>query len=260
VPANRRGAQRLAVRQEHGAMRRLALKIHGWARNIEPVVLLSLLVVVAGVWGFVSLADYVLEGKTQAFDERMLIALRRPDNPAQPIGPTWLAEVGRDITALGGVAVLVLATTAVIGFLWLRRQFGMLTFVLIATLGGLGLGALLKAVFARPRPAIVPHLSQAYTSSFPSGHSLMSAVVYLTLGALVAAVVSQQRLKIYVLAVALSVTGLVGLSRVYMGVHYPTDVLAGWMTGLAWAALCWLAARWLQRRGAVEAPANGDLL
>jgi undecaprenyl-diphosphatase len=235
-------------------MQQAVRRISRWAGDVEPVVLLSLLVIVAGVWGFISLADRVQEGRTQAFDERMLAALRRLENPAQPIGPPWMAEVGRDVTALGGVAVLLLATVAVLGFLGLSRKFGLMTFVLLATLGGLGLSSLLKVLFARPRPSVVPHLSHAYTSSFPSGHSLMSAVVYLTLGALLTTLVTRRRLKIYVLAVALSLTGLVGVSRVYMGVHYPTDVLAGWMTGLAWAVLCWTIARWLQRRGTVESP------
>ncbi len=221
---------------------------------VEPILLLSLLVIVAGIWGFISLADHVQEGRTQVFDERVLLAVRRPDNLAQPVGPAWLPEMGRDITALGGFAILALATVAVVGFLWLSRKFGLMSFVLLATLGGLGLSSLLKAAFARPRPSIVPHLSDAFTSSFPSGHSLMSAVVYLTLGALLTTLVSRPRLKIYILGIALVLTGLVGVSRVYMGVHYPTDVLAGWMTGLAWATLCWTIARWLQRRGTVEPP------
>jgi len=235
-------------------MQQTLRRISHWASDVEPVVLVSLLVIVAGIWGFISLADRVQEGRTQAFDERVLTAVRRLENPAQPIGPPWMAEVGRDLTALGGVTVLLLATVAVLGFLGLSRKLGLMTFVLLATLGGLGLSSLLKVLFVRPRPSVVPHLSHAYTSSFPSGHSLMSAVVYLTLGALLTTLVTRRRLKVYILAVSLSLTGLVGISRVYMGVHYPTDVLAGWMTGLAWAVLCWTIARWLQRRGAVESP------
>jgi undecaprenyl-diphosphatase len=86
----------------------------------------------------------------------------------------------------------------------------------------------------------------------------MSAVVYLTLGALLARLADQRRVKLYFLAVAALLTLLVGLSRVYLGVHYPTDVLAGWSAGLVWATLCWLAARSLQRRGAVERSAAGE--
>ncbi len=228
-------------------------RLRAWGGGIEPLVLVALLFVVAAVWAFIGLADQVFEGETQAFDDRVLIALRQPDNPAQPVGPVWLAEVGRDITALGGVAVLVLVTLAVAGYLALSRRYGMLVFVLVATCGGLAISQALKWAFERPRPEVVPHLSAVYTSSFPSGHSLMSAVVYLTLGSLLTRVVRQRRVKLYFLSLALVLTGLVGVSRVYMGVHYPTDVLAGWMMGLGWAALCWTVARWLQRRGAVEA-------
>ncbi|MCX7424259.1 MAG: phosphatase PAP2 family protein [Planctomycetia bacterium] len=218
----------------------------------EFVVLLAALIVVAGTWGFIALADVVLEGRTQSLDESVLLALRRADNPAMPIGPDWMAEVGRDLTAVGGVAVLLLATLAVAGFLLLDRKYAAMGFVLAAVASGLVVSSLLKACFARPRPDVVPHLSQVYTSSFPSGHSMMSAIVYLTLGALLSHMVVRRPLKFYVLAVALLLTGLVGGSRVYMGVHYPTDVLAGWTAGLVWATLCWLAARKLQRRGLIE--------
>jgi undecaprenyl-diphosphatase len=223
-----------------------------WIGRHELVVLVGALTVVAGSWAFIALADVVAEGRTEAFDEWALRSLRRADNPAMPIGPDWMAEVGRDMTALGGVAVLLLVTAAVAGFLCLDRKFAAMGFLIAAVGGGLVLSSLLKAAFDRPRPSVVPHLSMVYTTSFPSGHSMMSAVVYLTLGAVLARMVVRRRLKLYCLAIALLLTGLVGCSRVYMGVHYPTDVLAGWTAGLVWATLCWLLARALQRRGAIE--------
>jgi undecaprenyl-diphosphatase len=223
-----------------------------WLGGHELVMLLGLLVITAGIWGFLELAGEVLEGDTQRFDERVIRALRQPDDPAKPIGPAWMEEVGRDVTALGGVAVIVLVTSSVVGFLWLDRRFGTMGLVLAATVSGFALSAALKALFRRPRPDVVPHLMQAYSSSFPSGHSMMSAVVYLTLGALMTRVFRKRRLKFYVLAVAILLTGLVGTSRVYMGVHYPTDVLAGWTAGLVWATCCWLVGRRLQRRGGIE--------
>jgi undecaprenyl-diphosphatase len=223
-----------------------------WIGRHELVVLLAVLVIVAGTWGFIALADVVLEGRTLHFDERVLQSLRRADNPELLIGPDWLNEVARDLTALGGVTVLLLVTVAVAGFLLLDRKFAAMAFVLAAVGGGLLLSSLLKAGFDRPRPDVVPHLSLVYTSSFPSGHSMMSAVVYLTLGALLARMVVPWRLKLYFLATALVLTGLVGCSRVYMGVHYPTDVLAGWTAGLVWATFCWVLALRLQRRGAIE--------
>jgi undecaprenyl-diphosphatase len=185
-----------------------------------------------------------------------LRAMRRADDPSRPIGPRWLPEVGRDLTALGGVAVLSLTTVFVAGYLLIVRKYHAMWLVLAATLGGLLISTLLKHLIDRARPDLVPHLSHVYTSSFPSGHSMLSAVVYLTLGALLTRLASERRVKLYFLAAALLLTFLVGVSRVYMGVHYPTDVLAGWTAGLVWALLCWLVARYLQRRGAVEKDAD----
>jgi undecaprenyl-diphosphatase len=221
-------------------------------------VLLAVLLVIVGISAFVAIADEVREGDTLSFDEWAVRALRRRDDPAKPVGPGWLAEVGRDLTALGGVAVLTLLMLAVAGFLWLRRMSGALAVVLVAILGGLLVNGVLKSCFERPRPDVVPHLSKVYTSSFPSGHSMLAATVYLTLGALLARFAEGRALKAYFLLVALVLTFLVGISRVYMGVHYPTDVLAGWAAGLTWALLCWLAARFLQRRGIVESTATAS--
>ncbi len=118
------------------------------------------------------------------------------------------------------------------------------------------MSTLLKQLFSRPRPDLVPHESFVYTASFPSGHSMMAAVTYLTLGALLARVQPRRQVKAYLLVLAALVTLLVGISRVYLGVHWPTDVLAGWAAGAIWALLSWLVARWLQRRGQVEPDAD----
>ncbi len=223
-----------------------------WVGGHEVVVFVGLLVPVAGTLAFIVLADKVMEGRTKRLDDRIIRALRRPDDPSRLIGPPWAAEVGRDITALGGVALTVLITGAVAGFLLLDRKYAATAFVIAATATGFVVSAALKALYQRPRPDVVPHLMQAFHSSFPSGHSMMSAVVYLTLGALLARMIPERRLKFYVLGVAALLTGLVGVSRVYMGVHYPTDVLAGWCAGLTWATLCWFVERQLQRRGSIE--------
>jgi undecaprenyl-diphosphatase len=223
-----------------------------WIGRHETSVLIALLIVMLAICGFLVLAEVVEAGNTLRFDDWLIRALRRPDDPARPIGPEWLAEIGRDLTALGGVAFLTLLTGAVAGFFCLRRMYGAMCLVMASTLGGLVASTLLKACYDRPRPDLVPHLSMVFTSSFPSGHSMLSAVVFLTLGSLLGRFVRQWRLKAYFLLVAVALTFLVGLSRVYLGVHYPTDVLAGWTAGLAWALACWLVARYLQRRGAVE--------
>lgn len=238
-------------------MRQRASRFLEWLASHEPIVLLALAIVVASVWLFADLADEVLEGDTGRFDERVLLMLRHADDPATPIGPAWLAEAGRDITAIGGTAVLMLMIAAVTGYLWLAGKHGAMWLVLASTIGGWLLSSLLKYFFGRPRPDVVPHLADVHTASFPSGHSMMSAVVYLTLGALLTRLVARPVVKLYILAVACLLTGLVGASRVYLGVHYPTDVLAGWLAGLVWATLCWLVARWLQNRGQVESGENG---
>ena len=140
------------------------------------------------------------------------------------------------------------------GFLLLSRKYQALAMLLLCIGGGLLLSTLLKDIIDRPRPNVVPRLSYVATTSFPSGHSMLSAIVYLTLGTFLARLVQPLRLKLYFLFVAMMLSVLVGLSRVYLGVHYPTDVLAGWAAGLAWAVLCWLLARYLQHRGTVEKP------
>jgi undecaprenyl-diphosphatase len=223
--------------------RHAAQNVWTWVRDHGNfVLLLSTLVVAAGVWGFVELADEVVEGDTQQLDDWAIKSLRRADDPAVPIGPSWLHEVGRDMTALGGVAVLGGMTLAVAGYLLMIKKYHAMWLVLSATTGGLVISTLLKWMFSRERPQLVPHLSVVHTSSFPSGHSMLSAVVYLTLGVLLARLVPNRSAKIYFMGLAIFLSFLIGISRVYMGVHYPTDVLAGWTFGALVASVCWLAA------------------
>jgi undecaprenyl-diphosphatase len=211
-------------------------------------VLAVLALVAATIWGFAELADEVLEGETHAFDEALLLALRNPADPSDPLGPLWLEELIRDFTALGGYGVLVFLVLAAVGFLVLQRQLNAALFLVLAIGGGQLLTSLLKLGFDRPRPDLVPHGTLVQTASFPSGHAMMAAVTYLTLGAILARAQPQRRLKIYLIALAILITMAVGFSRVYLGVHWPTDVLAGWALGAAWALLCWLIAWWLRIR------------
>jgi undecaprenyl-diphosphatase len=130
--------------------------------------------------------------------------------------------------------------------------------VLVSVVGGVLISQTMKWAFARPRPDLVPHGAEVFTASFPSGHSMMSAVVYLTLGALLARTQADPAVKTYVLVMAVVLTVLVGASRVYLGVHWPTDVLAGWALGGVWALICLLVMLWLQSRGQVEYDAAGE--
>jgi undecaprenyl-diphosphatase len=225
-----------------------------WSRlgRYELTILGSMLSVCGILWVFMWLADEVMEGDTHAFDRALLVALRTPGNPADPVGPAWLELAARDITSLGGYPVLILVTLAAIGFLLILGKRRAALLVLVSISGGMLLSSVLKELFGRPRPDLVPHAVEVYTTSFPSGHATLSAVTYLTLGALLARVQPRRRVKAYLLGLAVLLAVLIGASRVYLGVHWPTDVLAGWCVGAAWAMLCWTAATWLQGRGEVE--------
>ncbi len=213
-----------------------------------------LCLIAGGLWAFAALADEVAERETQSFDRRILLSLRNPGDLSDPLGPHWVEEIGRDFTALGGVAFLTLLSVAVAGYLLLERKPHLAGFLLLTVGGGILASFLLKRSFSRPRPDLVPHGSYVYTSSFPSGHSMMSAITYLTLAVVLARAHSRRVVKIYFIAVAAAITVAVGVSRVYLGVHWPTDVLAGWTAGTLWAAVCWLIARRMQYRGELEPP------
>jgi undecaprenyl-diphosphatase len=220
--------------------------------HLELPVLLVLASCSACIWLFITVADGVRAGGSREFDEWLLLALRSGTDKADPVGPRWVEEMARDFTGLGGVATLTLVTAVGIGYLLLMRKRYAALFVGVAVVGGILLSTLFKAVYDRPRPDLVAHLSQVYTSSFPSGHSMMAAITYLTLGALLARLHEDWSIRIFLMSTAILLTILVGASRVYLGVHWPTDVLAGWAAGAAWAMLCWLAALWFQNRGVVE--------
>jgi len=226
-----------------------------WVTGQEAVVLLAALGIMLSLTVFAKTAAEMREGDLQDFDDGVLRMVRSPDDPSVPIGPTWLVQAAIDVTALGGTTVLALFLTIVVGYLALESRYDAVVVVVIATAGGGLLGEALKWWFARARPQIVPHLVNVGSASFPSGHSMLALVTYLTLGALLARFVQRRRTRTYCITVSLLLSLLVGLSRVYLGVHYPTDVLAGWSVGLAWALLCWLVARYLQYRGSVKPPA-----
>lgn len=221
----------------------------------ELAVLLVIVGVAAGVWAFSAIADEVMDGDSQPFDRAVLLAMRRADNLA-PVGPAALQEAARDITGLGGAAVLSLLTLTVGGFLILDGKRRMALFVLCSVASGMLITGSLKVAFNRPRPDLVPHATSFSTPSFPSGHAMMSAVTYLTLGALLARSQERKRLKAFLMLLAAGLTFMVGLSRVYLGVHWPTDVFAGWTAGGSWALLCWFVARLLQGRRALEGEAE----
>lgn len=213
-----------------------------WER-MEFSVLLAGVIVAGGLWGFIEMAEVARDTTAHAFDTEILLAFREAGQPADPVGPLWLEEAVRDVTALGSMIVLVLVTVAAIFYLLLIGKWREALMVLVAVGGGQILSSLLKLGIDRPRPELVSHLAEVQTLSFPSGHAMMSAVTYLTLGSMLASIAPGRATKIYVLGVAVLITLMVGVSRIYLGVHWPSDVLAGWCAGFAWAMLCWLVAR-----------------
>jgi undecaprenyl-diphosphatase len=208
-----------------------------------PRILIPLALIAAAAAAFIWLVDEVGEGDTHAFDNAIILSLRVPGDAGDPIGPRGFEDAVRDVTALGSAPILVIAVLAVVGFLALAKSYRLALFTLAASIGGLALSSLLKYLIDRPRPELAAVDAFTFTSSFPSGHSMMSAVIYLTLAALIARLMEKRRLKLYALGSAIALTFLVGASRVYLGVHWPSDVLAGWSAGAAWALLCWLIAR-----------------
>jgi undecaprenyl-diphosphatase len=214
----------------------------------EIKILVNLFVLVTALLVFTFVAKEVTSGGTQELDELVLNYLREDGIITSPIGPTWFAGLMTDITALGGATIIFMITAAVVFYLLIQKRYEFMWLIMIATIGGALLSFGLKELFARERPPLIFHLLTVKSMSFPSGHAMMSSVVYLTQGALLAKVQTNKNLRVYILLVAIGLVFLIGLSRIYLGVHYPTDVLAGWSVGLAWASLCWFAAKYLQRR------------
>jgi undecaprenyl-diphosphatase len=231
-------------------------KVFAWFTRLERHELTWLLVGLGGcvlLFVFLVLASEVMEGETVAFDKKILLGFRKADDPSQPIGPEWITGVLMDLTSLGGPTVITLVVLAVVGFLLLQTRYWTAFFIFMTSVSGELVSYAMKSAFARPRPTVVPHLREAFSSSFPSGHAMQSAIIYLTLGAVLMRITESRVTKIYCLTVAMLLTFLVGLSRVWLGVHYPTDVLAGWIVGLFWASVCWLIAQHYDVRAGIRA-------
>lgn len=214
-----------------------------------------------GVLAFIEIADDMTEADGVAFDETVLALLRPHPDPADALGPPWLETAMLDLTALGGIAVLVLFAAAVIGFLLIQRKWLSAVMLSVGLGGGVILSEGFKGLFDRDRPPLEVQAVETVNASFPSGHALLSTAFYLTLAVLLAHALPQKRLKAYVLGIGMLLALIVGISRVWLGAHWASDVMAGWCLGAAWAMSCWLVAyafeRWQRRRGGAlqDAPA-----
>ncbi|GAB5518652.1 MAG: phosphatase PAP2 family protein [Rhodothermales bacterium] len=232
----------------------LKAKFDRLSEHHDVMLLLALAVLAAGVFAFAELAGEVVAGQATSFDESILLAFRESGDLDDPIGNSSIEEAVRDITALGGTVIIVLLLLATLAYFLLDKRPRSALFLLGSVLSGIGVTFILKSSFARPRPDLVSHGMEALTASFPSGHSATAAVVYLTLGALMARAHPGRRLKIFLIGISVFVAIAVGISRVYLGVHWPTDVIAGWTVGATWAVAASLVARSLQHRGWLEPP------
>lgn len=221
-------------------------------KHIEMASLITMGFIFGALWLLIELSDEVAEGDTQGFDRRILLLLRTPGDLSDPIGPWWLEEMGRDVTALGGVAVLTMATLCSAIYFLLLRRWGNLLCIVATVGGGILISNYAKDIFDRARPDLVSHGSLVNSASYPSGHTMMATILYLTLGVLIARMQTRSDLKILTLTIAMLLTLIVGISRVYMGVHWPTDVVAGWLAGAAWATTFLIIASWLESSGPVE--------
>jgi undecaprenyl-diphosphatase len=215
-----------------------------------------LLLVVAGVLLAAHIAEEIAEGDTFRSDRAILMALRRSDDPARPIGPPWLLQSAIDISALGGFTLLWLFGLAGIGYLALRRRRAEAGWLAASLIGASVIDTTLKSLFHRARPAPNLHLAYVTNASFPSGHAMISAAVYLSLALMLAETDPRRLGRVCLLIFMCLVVILIGCSRVYLGVHWPSDVVAGWCLGAVWALLVFAAMRWLRRR---RAAGNGPV-
>jgi len=230
-------------------------RLGGVLRRTETRALATLALCAGGAWAFLALGGEMQEGETLGLDRRLLLAFRTPGDPSRPLGSRSFQEAMRDLTALGGFTVLTLvAVVGILAFLLHGKRRHAMTLAITAVVAEVG-SEQLKLLYGRPRPSLVPHGVYVYSGSFPSGHSMLSATVYLTLAMLIASLEPQRSLKVLTFLVAAVVVVAVGVSRVYLGVHWPSDVLAGWCAGATCALAAWWAlSTWGLRRPPRPAP------
>lgn len=208
----------------------------------------ALAVVTLSVMTFVEIADDMTEADGQAFD-RMVLHWMQPV-AGQPRGPWWLQEAAADITSLGGIAVLTVFALVALGFMLILKKRLSAVLLVVGLAGGVALSEGLKAVFERERPPAAYQAVETLNASFPSGHALLSTVFYLSVAVMMTRAFPRRGLKIYVLAVGMVFALMVGLTRVYLGAHWASDVMAGWCVGAAWAMTLWLVSYAAERRQA----------
>jgi undecaprenyl-diphosphatase len=218
-------------------------KLWLFLRRFEARVLIGLALVAAALWAFLTLGGEILEGEAFGLDRRLILLFRTPGQPGDPIGSRSIEEAVRDVTALGGTALIALVTVVAVLAFAFHNRYRHAAIMAGAVLLAWASSDASKAFYARPRPDLVPHGAYVYTGSFPSGHSTLSTATWLTLAMLIASLAARRRSKALAYGLAGLIVAAVGVSRIYLGVHWPTDVLAGWCLGSIWALAAWLALR-----------------
>lgn len=230
--------------------------LRSWMRfpfeRLEFQVLAAIVAAGAAVLTFLKLSGEIGENETAAFDRTVLLWFRTPGHPADPIGSHTLEEAMRDVTTLGGFTYLTLITVVAVASLLFFRKPRQAVVLAVTVCLAEASSDVLKVFYERPRPTLVPHGVYVYSHSFPSGHSTLSAATYLTLAAILSSLDRRRPFKVFVFALAIAMTVGVGVSRVYLGVHWPTDVLGGWTLGAAWALLARVALGLWRGEGAPE--------
>ncbi|TDR45801.1 undecaprenyl-diphosphatase [Tahibacter aquaticus] len=181
-----------------------------------------------------AISSLFADGGAHTLDRQIMLLLRNPQALNDPLGPAWFEDVMRDMTGLGGIGVVIGGSALLAGYLWLQRR-RMDVLILAGSVAGAQIvSAVSKLLVSRPRPDLVSHEAEIYSASFPSGHTLMATVTWVTFAMLLAADFQDRRVRDYLLLVAWIVAIAVGCSRIYLGVHWPSDVLAGWAIGALW--------------------------
>lgn len=223
------------------------MKLNDLLKSDKKIILVILFVAFA-LYMFIEISSEMAEGELTSIDNIILQALRNPQNPKELLGPKALLGFMQAVSYLGGVYALSAVSAATALMFALRKRFRTCLLFIMSVTSGSAIMVLLKYFFDRPRPDVVPHLGEFSLGSYPSGHSMVSAIVYLTIGALLARSTKSLKLRtIYALLAGLLVF-LIGISRAFLGVHYPSDILAGWCAGVVWAAASYLLARFLLRK------------
>ncbi len=212
-----------------------------WLRARDLRLLFELLVFGVLVMIFLKIAHEVSSNGTEWFDHGILLGLRNA--PDDPIGSEGVQAAVMHLSGLGSGAVTGLVVLIAVSYLCLAGRWRFAGLVMGCAVGTLLVMLMLKGLYDRPRPSIVTAIDPPGDESFPSGHSMIASALYLTLGTLLARAMPRRRLRVFVMATGALLALIIGASRLYLGVHYPTDVLAGWTVGCAWALVCGIAAR-----------------